>query len=252
MTRRRCWDSSRPVKTHTPFAPLKGFAAELRNAGHILGANFVRVQAEGVSVTFSGDIGRPNDPVMNPAEAPVATDYLVIESTYGDRKHPDIDADGGAGSLAEEELRARRRYRDPGICRRSHPGAALADRAAEGARRHCRTCRCTSTARWPPTRRCSTSSSTAPIGSMASRHDAWARSPASSTAPDESKALDAQRGPMIIISAAGMATGGRVLHHLKVFVGDERNLVLFAGFQAPGTRGALMVGRSPVRAHPRP
>jgi metallo-beta-lactamase family protein len=68
--------------------------------------------------------------------------------------------------------------------------------------------------------------------------------------PEESKWLDQQRGPMIIISAAGMATGGRVLHHLKAFVGDERNLVLFAGFQAPGTRGAAMVGGARrVRIH---
>ena len=60
--------------------------------------------------------------------------------------------------------------------------------------------------------------------------------------PDESKWLDRQRGPMIIISASGMATGGRVLHHLKAFCSDERNLVLFAGYQAPGTRGAALVG----------
>jgi metallo-beta-lactamase family protein len=68
--------------------------------------------------------------------------------------------------------------------------------------------------------------------------------------PDESKWLDQQGGPMIIISAAGMATGGRVLHHLKAFVGDARNLVLFAGFQAAGTRGSAMVGGArKVRIH---
>jgi metallo-beta-lactamase family protein len=68
--------------------------------------------------------------------------------------------------------------------------------------------------------------------------------------PEESRWLDQQPGPMIIISASGMATGGRVLHHLKAFVGDERNLVLFAGYQAPGTRGATMVGgMQRVRIH---
>jgi metallo-beta-lactamase family protein len=67
---------------------------------------------------------------------------------------------------------------------------------------------------------------------------------------DESRALDQRGGPLIIISASGMATGGRVLHHLKAFAGDARNLILFAGFQAPGTRGAALVGGSRrVRIH---
>jgi metallo-beta-lactamase family protein len=68
--------------------------------------------------------------------------------------------------------------------------------------------------------------------------------------PDESKQLDRQSGPMIIISASGMATGGRVVHHLKAFVGEGRNLVLLAGFQAPGTRGdALARGVRTLRIH---
>jgi metallo-beta-lactamase family protein len=67
---------------------------------------------------------------------------------------------------------------------------------------------------------------------------------------EESRSLDRQGGPLIIISASGMATGGRVLHHLKAFAGDARNLILFAGFQAPGTRGAALVGGAGrVRIH---
>lgn len=67
---------------------------------------------------------------------------------------------------------------------------------------------------------------------------------------DESKALSAATGPMITASASGMATGGRVVHHLKAFIGDERNLVLLAGFQAPGTRdGALANGARTLRIH---
>jgi len=59
---------------------------------------------------------------------------------------------------------------------------------------------------------------------------------------DESKALNLKRMPMVIIAASGMATGGRVLHHLKAFASDPRNTILFAGFQAGGTRGAAMLG----------
>lgn len=59
---------------------------------------------------------------------------------------------------------------------------------------------------------------------------------------EESKALNRQHGPMIIISASGMATGGRVLHHLEAFAPDDRNAILLSGFQAAGTRGAALVG----------
>jgi metallo-beta-lactamase family protein len=68
--------------------------------------------------------------------------------------------------------------------------------------------------------------------------------------PEQSKLLDQRSGPMIVISASGMATGGRVIHHLKSFVGDERNLILLTGFQAPGTRGgSLASGASKLRMH---
>ena len=67
---------------------------------------------------------------------------------------------------------------------------------------------------------------------------------------DESKAIDQSRVPSVVISASGMATGGRVLHHLKIFAPDARNTVLFAGFQAPGTRGAAMVaGAKQIKIH---
>jgi metallo-beta-lactamase family protein len=67
---------------------------------------------------------------------------------------------------------------------------------------------------------------------------------------EESKAIDRRRGPMVVISSSGMATGGRVLHHLKVFAPDYRNTILFAGFQAAGTRGAALVaGADSVKIH---
>jgi metallo-beta-lactamase family protein len=68
--------------------------------------------------------------------------------------------------------------------------------------------------------------------------------------PEDSKALSARRGPMVIISASGMATGGRVVHHLKAFAPDKRNTILFAGYQAGGTRGAaILQGAASVRIH---
>lgn len=67
---------------------------------------------------------------------------------------------------------------------------------------------------------------------------------------EQSRELDQRGGPMIVLSAAGMATGGRVVHHLKAFAHDSRNLILFAGFQSPGTRGAALVaGARTMRIH---
>jgi metallo-beta-lactamase family protein len=67
---------------------------------------------------------------------------------------------------------------------------------------------------------------------------------------EESKHLNAMRGPMIIISASGMATGGRVVHHLKAFAPDARNTILFVGYQSPGTRGGAIVnGATTIKIH---
>lgn len=237
------------VAAHLPFEPLAGLQVELRNAGHILGASFVRVAASGTSITFSGDLGRPDDALMNAPEPPAATDYLVVESTYGDCRHPDIDATSELGEWLRKciardgvtvipgfavgrvqsllwhiaELKRRGELPDVPVCVDSPMAtdATLLYRTfhrehrldADQTRRMCATTAFTNSA-------------------------------------EESKALDRRGGPLIIISASGMATGGRVLHHLKAFAGDARNLILFAGFQAPGTRGgALVAGARRVRIH---
>jgi metallo-beta-lactamase family protein len=70
--------------------------------------------------------------------------------------------------------------------------------------------------------------------------------------PDQSKALACRHGPMVILAASGMATGGRVLHHLALYASDHRNMIILTGFQAPGTRGATLAnGASSVRIHGR-
>ena len=239
----------RPVRTREDFEPVAGVKARLRYAGHILGATFVRLEAGGVSVTFSGDLGRPDDPVMNPPERPEATDYLVVESTYGDRRHPAIEPESELGEWLRQSIarggvtvipgfavgraqtllwhiaRLKRRGEIPDV-----PVYLDSPMAMDATQLY---------ARFHRAHRLDAAES-----ALMSRTAVFINS------PDESKALDQKGGPMIIISAAGMATGGRVLHHLKAFVGDARNLVLFAGFQAPGTRGATMVaGAKFTRIH---
>jgi metallo-beta-lactamase family protein len=239
----------RTVEAHKLFEPVKGVAAEFRYAGHILGAAFVRLACDGVSVTFSGDVGRSNDVLMDPPEVPIATDYLVTESTYGNRSHPVVDAEQELGTWLRKGCDRGGVTVIPGFAvgrvqallwqiakLKEHGGipdvpvyvdSPMATDATKLYQRFHKLHR---------------------LDEAEARHMGATAKFVNS--PDESRWLDQQRGPMIIISAAGMATGGRVLHHLKAFVGDERNLVLFAGYQAVGTRGASMVGGArKIRIH---
>jgi metallo-beta-lactamase family protein len=237
------------VKPGTIFAPAKGLNAVLRTGGHILGAAFVRLEAEGTSITFSGDLGRPRDALMQAPEPPQQTDYLVVESTYGDRTHPETDPEQ---ELADWLLRCHARRGVTVI-----PGFAVG--RAQSLLWHIACLK--DSGRIPDIPVYLDSPMAADATAIYSRfhrahrlNEAQTRRMCSAAtfinSPDESRALDQRDGPMIIISASGMATGGRVLHHLKAFAGDSRNLILFAGFQAPGTRGAALVGgKRRIRIH---
>ena len=231
-----------PVDFDEPFAPFEGWRVVLRRAGHILGAASVHVSwSRGHSVLFSGDVGRPDDLLMQPPAPPEPADVLVIESTYGDRLHPPVDpleamatvinrtaARGGmvvipafavgrvqALLLAIHRLKQAHRIPDMPVFLNS-PMAAdatrLYQRHADEHRLDAQACRA--------------------LGHVAKIVNTV----------EESKRLNQLVYPSIIVSASGMATGGRVLHHLKAYAPDERNTILFAGFQAAGTRGAALVG----------
>ena len=217
--------------------------------GHILGSACVRVEAQGQSVTFSGDLGRPHDLIMRaPADIP-ATDNLILESTYGNRRHPDTDipalladiinrtaARGGvlvipAFAVGRAQsilyyvhlLKLQRRIGDIPVFLNS------------------------------PMARDVTSLYRGHLDEMrlsAEEVAAMSGSARFVNSPDESRQLNERSGPMIIISASGMATGGRVLYHLQKFAPDPRNTIAFAGFQAGGTRGASMLaGEKAVKIH---
>ncbi len=237
------------VKPGAMFVPAKGMNAVLRTGGHILGAAFVRLETEGTSITFSGDLGRPGDALMHAPEPPQQSDYLVVESTYGDRTHPQIDPEK---ELADWLLRCHARGGVAVI-----PGFAVG--RAQSLLWHIACLK--DSGRIPDIPVYLDSPMAADATAIYSRfhrahrlNEAQTRRMCSAAtfinSPDESRALDQRDGPMIIISASGMATGGRVLHHLKAFAGDSRNLILFAGFQAPGTRGAALVaGKRRIRIH---
>lgn len=245
----RCLGQFRSLGFDTSFEPLPGVSAVLRPAGHILGAASVRIESGGVSLNFSGDLGRPDDSIMRPPAAPLDADYLVIESTYGDRLHPATTPDaelapalqraidrngivviptfavGRAQALMLEIARLKKRNQLPDV-----PVYLDSPMAIDATQLY---------QRFASQHRLDAEESSSMSGAAT-----W------TSTPDQSKALAARKGPMIILAASGMATGGRVVHHLKNFAGDARNMIVLAGYQVPGTRGAaLATGAHQIRIH---
>jgi metallo-beta-lactamase family protein len=232
-----------------PFEPVSGLAVSFKPAGHILGAALVELRVGGRRLVFSGDLGRPHDPVMIDPAIVSAADFVVVESTYGDRLHgPEDPADvladiigrtvrrGGVVLIPSfavgrvqtilyhlQRLKQSKRIPDVPIFLDSPMAVNASDIFCNHVGEHRLS-----------QKQCHALCSVARYVNSV----------------EESKALDQGAMPKIIVSASGMATGGRVLHHLKVFAPHPANTILFAGFQAAGTRGADMVaGARFVKIH---
>ena len=232
------------------FEPLPGWRVTLSSAGHILGASSVLLELAGRRILFSGDVGRPDDLIMNPPQPAPAADTVLIESTYGDREHPREDllaelgpalqraaARGGVAVLpvfavgrAQAILHAIGLLKASGVVPKGLPvflDSPMAIHTTEMFARH--------------------------MGEhRLNAHDVHAMTQHATMlrTPDESRALASRHGPMVILAASGMATGGRVLHHLKQYLPDHRNMVALTGYQPPGTRGATLAsGNKSVRIH---
>ncbi|HZO81628.1 MAG TPA: MBL fold metallo-hydrolase [Candidatus Binataceae bacterium] len=235
------------------FAVADGVFATMRRAGHILGAASVAVELghpRPRTVLFSGDLGRPHHPLLRAPDPPPAADVVVVESTYGDRRHDD------AASLALFEQALARTLGRGGVA--VIPSFAV-DRT-EVVMFHLR--RLVRAHRLPaaPVYIDSPMASAAlkVYRAAAERTDSGlrpevAREPDSFDPPEiietrtveESIGLNFVGGPAIIISASGMATGGRVLHHLANRLPDPRNTVILVGYQADGTRGRRLLAGEP-------
>lgn len=229
---------------------LRGTAsAKFFKAGHILGSAMIRIEDGGRSITFSGDLGRPHSPIMMPPEVPPATDYLVVESTYGDRTHPVQDPGQALAAIINKTVRRggivlipafavgrtqdllhilyglKREKRIPDV-----PVYLNSPMAIESTRIY----RDHAADQILSADECAADCAVA-------KHV---------TTVEESKRLVAKTEPSVIISASGMATGGRVLHHLKSLAPDARNSIVLSGFQAAGTRGeALAHGADHIKIH---
>jgi metallo-beta-lactamase family protein len=236
-----CLEHFHTVQAERDLEVGAGLTARFHAAGHILGAAMVSVRGEGASILFSGDLGRPGDPLLpDPARIEHA-DYLVLESTYGDRLHSPIDpldqlaevitrtaARGGAVIIPAfavgrtqmllyliQQLKSQGRI--PGLP--IYLDSPMAQAATRVFRER------------PEGQRLSPAERTA-VANVA----------VATETVGESMEIDRMRYPRVIISASGMATGGRVLHHLKALAPDDRNTIALVGYQAAGSRGAALLG----------
>ena len=231
----------RPCGFGAEFEPMPGVKMRFSPAGHILGAASVHVVWRGGSLLFSGDLGRDEDILMRPPAPPPAADHVLIESTYGDRLHGESDpstalaevinrtaarggivvipsfAVGRAQALLYLVATLKRERRIPDLP--VFLNSPMAADTTEIYHRHREEHRLNA-------EQCHTMCTAARVVNSA----------------EESPKLNELRVPAVIISASGMATGGRVVHHLKAFAPDVRNSILLAGFQAAGTRGAALLG----------
>lgn len=224
-------------------------AVTFRRAGHILGAATVEIVWHGRRIVFTGDLGRYDDPIMLDPDPVPAADYLVMESTYGDRLHDRADpadalaevidatvgrggtvvipafAVGRAQTLLYYLWRLRSAGRLPDIPVYLDSPMAINASDLLGAYRHDH--------RLQP-----------------EIYEGMCAMATYTREAEQSKKISASREPKIIISASGMATGGRILHHLKAFAPDPRNTVMVTGYQVPGTRGAaIAAGQRYVRIY---
>lgn len=243
-----------PHDVETVLAP--DVTARLRRAGHILGSAFVELDAAGRRITFTGDLGRAGHPLLRPPEAPGPADTFVVESTYGNRRHePPED-----GPLADVIRRTARRG---GVT--LLPAFAV-DRTAVLLRTLSELERRGDIPSLPvfvdspmALRALDVYRDAIAAGAPDVRQGLTGRSaPAQPQhlhlveSREGSERLNRPRQPCIVISASGMASGGRVLHHLADQLPEPRNSVVLTGFQVPGTRGrALADGVRQVKIHGR-
>jgi metallo-beta-lactamase family protein len=226
-----------------------GAALTFRHAGHILGAASADIAWAGKRIAFSGDLGRYGDPVLpDPVSIPKA-DYVVVESTYGNRKHESVDATEALGAVVERTIKRGGTVVIP----------AFAVGRAQSLLYHLWKLRDSN--RLPVVPIYLDSPMAIDATDLLHAHSDDHRMSRDVCAAickiatytrdvEASKAITASPWPKIVISASGMATGGRVLHHLKSFAIDQKHTILFSGYQAAGTRGRAMVqGANEIKIH---
>ncbi|MBV8858425.1 MAG: MBL fold metallo-hydrolase [Acidobacteria bacterium] len=257
--------------TGEPAEVAEGVRAGFHIAGHILGSSLVLLELDGAGadgkgrrVLFSGDLGHYDQPIIRDPVAPPACDYMLVESTYGDRLHDPEDPKAALARVVNEAA--------------ERGGPLLIPAFAVGRTQellyHLRELEDEGRIPILPVRVDSpmAAAATQIYQRTKEEHDEEyeevleqhrlplrTRSMLTASTREESKRLNDEQGTRVIISASGMMTGGRVLHHARRILPDERATVLFVGYQAAGTTGRkilegaryvrIMKDDVPVRCH---
>jgi metallo-beta-lactamase family protein len=233
----------RPVPLGEDRQVADGVRYKTYEAGHMLGSTSMVVEADGVRLAFSGDVGRKDLPILRDPVSPGPADYLIMESTYGDRFHKPVEhaaeklagivnrTAGRGGKIVVPSFAVGRTqqlvlllhqlieaHKIPSIP--IFVDSPLALNATEVFRKHPEC--------YDEEARKFLTEGEDPFGFHRLRYVRDA---------NESKALNDLHGPFVVISASGMCEGGRVLHHLRNSIEDPRNTVLITGFQAEHTLG---------------
>jgi len=234
-----------PFDTEMEVAP--GIKVTFVPAGHILGAAQVRITVGGKTIHFTGDLGREDDSLMMPPRDYAGSDVLITESTYGDRSHPHLDPTAELQPALDKVLK--------------RGGVVVIPAFAVGRSQALllHISRLMKAGTIPTVPVYLNSPMAVNATHMYEQHREEHRIDRSEfndmyniahlvNSVEESKALNERHGPMIIVAASGMMTGGRILHHVVAFGQDEKNAILLAGYQAGGTRGArLAAGEKSLR-----
>lgn len=250
----------RPVSINQEHRISPHFAFTLRPVGHILGACSIRlVVTDGSaskSIYFSGDVGRNDSALLPDPIGPVDSDYLVIESTYGDRLHDDSDSSARLEALVKKIVNTRGILLVPAFAVGRAQQVVFLIHELQDQKRvptipiHVDSPMALDATeifyQFPELHSLDYTSNHTRDRGLFSRNITYHRT------QEDSKAINAMKGPRVIISASGMLTGGRILHHLIQRVGSADNIIALAGFQAIGTRGRDLVdGARTLRIHGR-
>jgi metallo-beta-lactamase family protein len=244
------------VDFDTPLDVAPGIRAEFHHAGHLLGSAFVRISRSsgGPRILFGGDLGRYGRPVLpDPSNAPDA-ETLLVESTYGDRIHPDADDEALLADIIEQTRNRGGRVIIPSFAIGRAEELLYWIKRLEKHRRikpmpvYLDSPMAVNALQFYVDHEHELDDEVQTGDGTASAYTTkWFRA---LTSARESMEITQSDHPAIVISASGMATGGRVLHHLAACLPDNRHTILFVGFQAEGTRGRSLVdGAKAVKIH---
>ncbi len=241
-TRQQAEDSLKYLKVidfHQPTKFFDDIKVTFTRAGHILGASCILIEAEGKKIIFSGDVGMDRDPIMFGPEPLPKADYLVIESTYGDRLHEKENMSLEIAKIINDAVKRNGAVVIPAFAvgraqlilhllrvlkdQKKIPSIPIfldSPMAIDATELYCQ---------YHEEHRLSEEESQKMCGIATLTKTV-----------EQSKAINQNEGPKVIISASGMASGGRILHHLSHYIGDPKNTIVLVGYQALGTRGRTL------------